>query len=278
MAATVGTAAARAAEVRRELVPSLVGMAAVVAVLAFVRWAFAPIVDPAVFAPWLGVMALAPAGLAVLVAVRFLRHPSDAETLRVWLPFGRIVRTILNLGTIASPWVLLPVAEPLLRALMLMLYIWFMATEVLSNNDPHGLTWVALAGLPMSLGAFLIVHDAAYAAPLTGFLTLTGASLYALERLRFRARAGAQVDALALPAPLEAAAVPPKAALARDGLTLRQIEVVRLLAEGQSNKDIARALGISPATVKTHVAQIIAITGSVNRTGASMRAQSLGLL
>lgn len=61
-------------------------------------------------------------------------------------------------------------------------------------------------------------------------------------------------------------------------LSARQREVVRLLVRGLTNKDIARVLDVSPATVKTHVAQIIALTGAVNRTDASVRAQGLGLL
>lgn len=69
-------------------------------------------------------------------------------------------------------------------------------------------------------------------------------------------------------------APPPRARL----LTGRQIEVVRLMARGQTNKDIARALGIAPATIKTHVAQVIALTGAANRTEAAMRAGELGLL
>lgn len=69
-----------------------------------------------------------------------------------------------------------------------------------------------------------------------------------------------------------AAAPPPRL------LTGRQLEVVRLMAKGQSNKDIARRLGIAPATIKTHVAQVIALTGASNRTEAAMRAGELGLL
>ena len=38
----------------------------------------------------------------------------------------------------------------------------------------------------------------------------------------------------------------------------RKRQVVALLAEGRSNKEIARALGIEPATVKTHVMQLFA--------------------
>jgi len=73
------------------------------------------------------------------------------------------------------------------------------------------------------------------------------------------------------PAPLVAA---PRPRL----LTGRQLEVARLMARGQTNKDIARSLGIAPATIKTHVAQVIALTGAANRTEAAMRAGELGLL
>lgn len=58
----------------------------------------------------------------------------------------------------------------------------------------------------------------------------------------------------------------------------RQMEVLSLLVMGRTNKDIARTLEVSPATVKTHVAQIIALTGAANRTEAAMRAKALGLI
>jgi len=40
------------------------------------------------------------------------------------------------------------------------------------------------------------------------------------------------------------------------GLTPRECEILDLLASGQSNKELARSLGISPNTVKTHVARV----------------------
>lgn len=61
-------------------------------------------------------------------------------------------------------------------------------------------------------------------------------------------------------------------------LTPRQCTVLELIAQGQSNKEIAQALSISPATVKMHVAQIIGILGAKNRTGAVHMAQKLGIL
>lgn len=64
----------------------------------------------------------------------------------------------------------------------------------------------------------------------------------------------------------------------RAGLTSRQAEVAGLLANGLSNKDIARRLAVSPATVKSHVAQVIAILGAGNRTDAAVKARSMGIV
>ena len=46
-----------------------------------------------------------------------------------------------------------------------------------------------------------------------------------------------------------------------DGLTPREAEVLVLIAEGLSNKEIARTLHISTATVKTHINNLFAKTG-----------------
>ncbi|WP_310497829.1 response regulator transcription factor [Sandarakinorhabdus sp.] len=64
----------------------------------------------------------------------------------------------------------------------------------------------------------------------------------------------------------------------RPSLSPRQAEVARLLAAGRPNKDIARTLGVSPSTTKTHVAQLLAILGVTNRTEAAARLLALGLV
>ena len=61
-------------------------------------------------------------------------------------------------------------------------------------------------------------------------------------------------------------------------LTQRQVEVLRLISDGESNKEIARALTLSPATVKAHVAAVIAVLGATNRTEAAARARETGLI
>jgi DNA-binding NarL/FixJ family response regulator len=62
------------------------------------------------------------------------------------------------------------------------------------------------------------------------------------------------------------------------GLTARELEVLQLLAEGASNKAIARRLGITPHTAKFHVAAIAGKLGASGRTDAVARAMRLGLV
>jgi DNA-binding CsgD family transcriptional regulator len=68
------------------------------------------------------------------------------------------------------------------------------------------------------------------------------------------------------------------AAIAALGITPREVEVLALLAMGQSNKAIARALGVSPNTVKTHLARLYAKLGASSRTAAIAQARGLGII
>ena len=60
-------------------------------------------------------------------------------------------------------------------------------------------------------------------------------------------------------------------------LTGRETEVLRLIAEGLANKEIARALGIGEKTVKSHVSAILAKLGVQSRTQAALYAAQTGL-
>jgi|HigsolmetaAR201D_1030396.scaffolds.fasta_scaffold32143_2 DNA-binding NarL/FixJ family response regulator len=63
-----------------------------------------------------------------------------------------------------------------------------------------------------------------------------------------------------------------------DTLTERELEVLRLLAKGRQNKEIANELVISERTVKFHVSAILAKLGVGNRTEAVSKAAQLGLI
>ncbi len=61
-------------------------------------------------------------------------------------------------------------------------------------------------------------------------------------------------------------------------LTERETEVLRLLAQGQSNKEIAATLTIGEKTVKTHVSNILSKLGVQSRTQAALYAVRIGLV
>jgi DNA-binding NarL/FixJ family response regulator len=63
-----------------------------------------------------------------------------------------------------------------------------------------------------------------------------------------------------------------------DQLTDRETEVVRLMAGGFSNKEIAHALGTAEGTIKNHVSNILAKLGARDRTRAVLRALERGML
>lgn len=63
-----------------------------------------------------------------------------------------------------------------------------------------------------------------------------------------------------------------------EALTQREIEVLRLLAQGLANKEIARELGIGEKTVKTHVSNILSKLGVLSRTQAALHAIQIGLV
>lgn len=62
------------------------------------------------------------------------------------------------------------------------------------------------------------------------------------------------------------------------GITSREHEVLLLLAAGHSNKQIAHQLGLSPNTVKTHIARLYEKLEAARRTEAILRARELGLI
>ncbi|MFQ6019125.1 MAG: response regulator [Dehalococcoidia bacterium] len=64
----------------------------------------------------------------------------------------------------------------------------------------------------------------------------------------------------------------------RESLTAREADVLRLIARGLRNKEIARQLSLTEATVKYHVAHLLQKLGVDSRTEALVKAQKLGLL
>ena len=68
------------------------------------------------------------------------------------------------------------------------------------------------------------------------------------------------------------------AGLGRDGLSPRELEVVRLVAAGHTSREVAQQLTLSPRTVEMHVHRILVKLDCRTRVDITRRAAELGLL
>jgi two-component system, NarL family, response regulator LiaR len=91
------------------------------------------------------------------------------------------------------------------------------------------------------------------------------------------AHAGEALLAPAIAARLVAAIAQPAGARPTQRLTPREREVLALIGRGLPNKRIARELGVSEKTVKTHVGHVLAKLGVTDRTQAALHAVREGL-
>jgi DNA-binding NarL/FixJ family response regulator len=108
-------------------------------------------------------------------------------------------------------------------------------------------------------------------------MTLLEAALATARELGMRAleaRLTARMSPLTPPLPATAL---PNQWTSPDVLSQREVEVLRLVAAGKSNREIADALCISLNTVATHVRNILTKTGTSNRTEAAAYALRRGL-
>jgi DNA-binding CsgD family transcriptional regulator len=126
----------------------------------------------------------------------------------------------------------------------------------------RALTLLALADLRLATGD----RDGARAA-----LDETNPILTQLEARPALASAAALAARLAAPAPAITTAARPF------GLSTREAEVLRLVAEGLTDAQVAERLFLSPYTVKAHLRSIYGKTGAENRAAASRLAAAHGL-
>ena len=102
----------------------------------------------------------------------------------------------------------------------------------------------------------------------------------AAERMRQDAEAGRfdphVVDALLATAMSHAPAKPAAAKGGEQPLSERELEVLRCISKGESTKEVARALGISPRTVRTHVERLFLKLECSTRAAATLKASTRG--
>jgi DNA-binding NarL/FixJ family response regulator len=109
----------------------------------------------------------------------------------------------------------------------------------------------------------------------TGYLPKSAPTEIIKSALQLVMSGGLYVPIDAIEFSAECGPTPRGAASAANVLTTRQELVLRLVAEGKANKQIARTLSISEVTVKAHVTAILNKLGVTNRVQAAMAARKL---
>ena len=132
---------------------------------------------------------------------------------------------------------------------------------------------IILYALALGLGAALLewlqFRHAILALPTELYIVLVALAFVALGIW-----AGVRLTPRAVPAGFERN----DAAIRSLGLSPRECEILQLLASGQSNKQLARTLHISPNTVKTHIARVFEKLEVQNRMQAVEKARWLALI
>jgi DNA-binding CsgD family transcriptional regulator len=142
------------------------------------------------------------------------------------------------------------------------------------SGYPHGLTAAALTPSDRLLAAADVYHAMTEPRPHRPPRDAEAAG----RELRAEVRAG-RLDGEAVNAVLRAAGQRAPARRAwPGGLTAREVEILRLLARGHPNKQIARRLDVTPKTVSNHVEHIYAKLGVSSRAAATLYATRHGLV
>jgi len=156
-----------------------IGLAVVTAFLAF---EFAGRAQPIGYVLWLGTIG------AFLTSwliswVRFVLHPpGDDAILRRLIPRAKAGMSLCNIATAGSVWVFLPAAGPELRALLLVLYAWYLIVQFAAATEATQVLRSAVVLVLGSLIAWLVIARPPYFLPLSVFLLLFGATLIAIRR------------------------------------------------------------------------------------------------
>jgi len=120
---------------------------------------------------------------------------------------------------------------------------------------------------------------AAIGAGAAGFVPKSSSNEVMLSAIRLVLAGGKYLppEVLVRPEPASRSTSPSPASLDALGLSPRQLEVLKLLAQGKPNKLICDELGLAERTVKAHVTEVLRALGVSSRTQAALAAARLGL-
>jgi signal transduction histidine kinase len=165
--------------------PLIVGIVVISTVVLFVRAEFASLVDPVLLDGWLAYMGACVVFQVGTLAASMVPRWRAARPRLFWVRLGQITSIAFCAGIVASVWILMPPADDILRLLMIILCMWFIAMVIILNADR--LSIVGALAVVASMAAFTLVYDIQYAIPLAGFLIMEGIALVMIRRLIWRA-------------------------------------------------------------------------------------------
>lgn len=169
-------------EVRAELKGCIAAWCGLLVITVFLAFAFAGRADILGYGLWLGAMSvLLAAWLAAWSGFR-LRPPSDQAILERWIPAAKLGMRLGNAVTAAGVWVFLPACDPDLRAMMLVLYAWFLIIQFAAATEATQVLGSAVLMVLGSLTAWLLIARPPHFAAFGVFMVLFGATLIAIRR------------------------------------------------------------------------------------------------
>jgi signal transduction histidine kinase len=169
-------------EARTELKGSIAAWVGLVVVTMFVALEFAGRAGRVSYLLWLGSISTCLIGWLVAWVSFKVRPPTDRAILKRWIPGAKLGMSLCNAATAGSVWVFMPVSEPELRALLIVLYAWFLVVQFAAATEATQVLHVAITLVLGSLIAWLIVERPPHFGKLILFLPLFGATLIAIRR------------------------------------------------------------------------------------------------
>lgn len=169
-------------ETRTELRGSIAAWVTLLVGTGFLALEFAGTAQPMGFGLWLGAMSLLLAAWAIAWISFMRRPPSDEQILTRWIPGAKLGMTVANATTAGGVWVFMPTAGPELRALLLVLYAWYLIIQFAAATEATQVLKSAVVMVLGSLTVWLLVAQPPYFLPLALFLPLFGATLIAIRR------------------------------------------------------------------------------------------------
>lgn len=169
-------------ELRSEVATSVLGGALIVGVNAYLATEFWERTDRTALIVWLSAIALIMTVWAGAVGLRLAGRVFWEDDPAAQGRFARGLMTACNIATAAGVLILMPAADPGMRTVLLVLYLWYLGVQLLGATEA---SQVALSAIVMVIGAlvgFLLIERGPHAIELSVILIAFGVTMLALRR------------------------------------------------------------------------------------------------